>query len=339
MIPNRHGSSTAYRYGFQGQEKDDELKGEGNSLNYEFRMHDPRVGRFLSLDPLSAQYPHNSPYAFAENRVIDGIELEGLEFLDKDVARIKLTYGAAMINLDNVNAPTFNMLHTVVKDENGNYKYRYINQDLVYIGKYIYQGTQVKEDAGIKLYTNGFGFYQELLTNQDDYMAEGKTLKLSDKFNSGRQVTLSTSPLQSVKGNVAIAIVETTNFAIDKLKNYMVNQDINLLTEHNNTLRNKVLPAIKRALLSKQKSYIPDGMRDVENLSLIANVVLFGGDGSKKYTKEIVDIGMKIYYELTPEGRKEKNKLDKMTKNIPKSEAGEAVKVRDNTNVKIEELK
>lgn len=79
LIPNRHGSSNSYRYGFQGQEKDDELNGEGNSLNYTFRMHDPRVGRFLSLDPLSPSYPWNSPYAFSENRVIDGIELEGLE--------------------------------------------------------------------------------------------------------------------------------------------------------------------------------------------------------------------------------------------------------------------
>lgn len=69
-----------YRFGFQGQEKDDELHGStGTSLNFEFRMHDPRVGRFLSIDPLAAKYPYNSPYAFSENRVIDAIELEGLE--------------------------------------------------------------------------------------------------------------------------------------------------------------------------------------------------------------------------------------------------------------------
>ena len=80
LVPNRHGSSTAYRYGFQGQEKDDELKGEGNSLNYTFRMHDPRVGRFFAVDPLSADYPWNSSFAFAENSPIAGIDLEGLEF-------------------------------------------------------------------------------------------------------------------------------------------------------------------------------------------------------------------------------------------------------------------
>ena len=71
----------AYTYGFQGQEKDDEVKGEGNSVNYKYRMHDPRLGRFFAVDPLSPSYPHNSPYAFSENSTIAFIELEGLEKL------------------------------------------------------------------------------------------------------------------------------------------------------------------------------------------------------------------------------------------------------------------
>jgi RHS repeat-associated protein len=81
LLPNRHGSvdSDSYRYGFQGQERDDEVKGEGNSYNYTYRMHDPRLVRFFAVDPLAKKYPHNSPYAFSENRLIDSIELEGLE--------------------------------------------------------------------------------------------------------------------------------------------------------------------------------------------------------------------------------------------------------------------
>ena len=79
LVPNRHGSSNAYRYGFQGQEKDDELKGEGNSLNYTFRMHDPRVGRFFAVDPLTGKYPWYSPYSFSGNKPIQFAELEGLE--------------------------------------------------------------------------------------------------------------------------------------------------------------------------------------------------------------------------------------------------------------------
>ncbi|TCN53834.1 RHS repeat-associated protein [Flavobacterium chryseum] len=79
LVPNRHADTEEYRYGFQGQEKDKELKGEGNSINYTFRMHDPRIGRFFAVDPLFKKYPHNSPYAFSENSVIAFIELEGLE--------------------------------------------------------------------------------------------------------------------------------------------------------------------------------------------------------------------------------------------------------------------
>ncbi|MFL0122934.1 hypothetical protein V2611_14155 [Tenacibaculum maritimum] len=42
-------------------------------------MHDPRVGRFFAVDPLFKEYPFNSTYAFSENFVIAGTELEGLE--------------------------------------------------------------------------------------------------------------------------------------------------------------------------------------------------------------------------------------------------------------------
>lgn len=68
-----------YRYGFQSQEMDNEIKGRGNSLNYTFRMHDPRIGRFFAVDPLAPKYPHYSPYMFSGNRVINSRELEGLE--------------------------------------------------------------------------------------------------------------------------------------------------------------------------------------------------------------------------------------------------------------------
>ncbi len=77
--PGRKFNSSDYRFGFQGQEKDDELKGVGNSISFKYRIHDPRLGRFLSVDPLSAEYPFYSPYSFSGNRVLDAVELEGLE--------------------------------------------------------------------------------------------------------------------------------------------------------------------------------------------------------------------------------------------------------------------
>jgi len=80
LLPGRNYSSDSYRFGFQGQEKDGEINGAtGTSYAFEFRMHDPRIGRFLSIDPLAIKYPYNSPYAFAENKLGLGVELEGLE--------------------------------------------------------------------------------------------------------------------------------------------------------------------------------------------------------------------------------------------------------------------
>ncbi|MDF3026939.1 MAG: hypothetical protein K0S23_1246 [Fluviicola sp.] len=79
LLAGRHGNDNTYRYGFQGQERDDEIKGAGNSLNYEYRMHDPRIGRFFAIDPLAGKYPYWTPYAFSGNQVIHTVELEGLE--------------------------------------------------------------------------------------------------------------------------------------------------------------------------------------------------------------------------------------------------------------------
>ncbi len=69
-----------YRYGFNGQVRDDNIRGAGNSYEFKYRGYDARLGRFTSVDPLSPNYPWNTTYAFAENRVIDGIDLEGLEY-------------------------------------------------------------------------------------------------------------------------------------------------------------------------------------------------------------------------------------------------------------------
>lgn len=56
-----------YRYGFQGQERDDEVKGSGNSYDFGARMLDSRLGRWLKMDPLAGKYASMSPYNFVAN--------------------------------------------------------------------------------------------------------------------------------------------------------------------------------------------------------------------------------------------------------------------------------
>ena len=62
---------------FQGQPLDDDLG--VNWYGFKYRNHDPQIGRFIQVDPLSDKYVHNSTYAFSENKVTNHVELEGLE--------------------------------------------------------------------------------------------------------------------------------------------------------------------------------------------------------------------------------------------------------------------
>ncbi len=79
LVPNRHGNSSSYRYGFNGKENDNEIMGEGNFEDYGMRMYNPRIGRFFNVDPLTKDYPELTPYQFASNTPIAGIDLDGLE--------------------------------------------------------------------------------------------------------------------------------------------------------------------------------------------------------------------------------------------------------------------
>jgi len=70
-----------YRYGFNGMEIDklDEGIGGGSTYDYGFRIYNPSLGKFLSVDPLAASYPWYTPYQFAGNNPIIAIDLDELE--------------------------------------------------------------------------------------------------------------------------------------------------------------------------------------------------------------------------------------------------------------------
>jgi RHS repeat-associated protein len=64
-----------YRYGFNGKEKD----GEVVQYDYGFRIYDPRLVRFKSVDPIARSFAWNSPYSYAEGDLIRSVDLDGLE--------------------------------------------------------------------------------------------------------------------------------------------------------------------------------------------------------------------------------------------------------------------
>jgi RHS repeat-associated protein len=79
QITNQLNAFSGYRFHFNGKETDNELYGEGNVYDYGFRIYNPRLGRFLSVDPLSSKYPFYTPYQFSSNNPIVSIDIDGKE--------------------------------------------------------------------------------------------------------------------------------------------------------------------------------------------------------------------------------------------------------------------
>jgi len=78
-MPNRGAGGVSYRYGFNGKETENDVKGIGNEQDYGMRIYDPRLGRFLSVDPIANEYPWYTPYQFAGNNPINFLDVDGLE--------------------------------------------------------------------------------------------------------------------------------------------------------------------------------------------------------------------------------------------------------------------
>ncbi len=106
LLPGRNYGSSSYNYGFNGKLKDDEIHGAtGTSYDFGARMHDPRIGRFLSIDPRTLECPESSPYTFAANNPIYFIDNQGknpavaVEFLYEGGVVLLHLVGIASVSL------------------------------------------------------------------------------------------------------------------------------------------------------------------------------------------------------------------------------------------------
>ena len=72
--------SEKFRYGFNSQEKDDEVSGAGNSYTAEFWQYDSRLGRRWNIDPVLKE--HESPYGCFANNPIWFADRDGADTSD-----------------------------------------------------------------------------------------------------------------------------------------------------------------------------------------------------------------------------------------------------------------
>ena len=66
-----------YRFGFNSHEKDNELKGIGNHMDFSGYGLDTRLGRRLNIDPQARKYPSQSPYSTFNNSPIFFEDING----------------------------------------------------------------------------------------------------------------------------------------------------------------------------------------------------------------------------------------------------------------------
>ncbi|WP_315819580.1 RHS repeat-associated core domain-containing protein [Paraflavitalea speifideaquila] len=77
MLSRTVGSSAKYKFGFNGKENDNEVKGYGGQVDFGSRVYDPRLGRFFSVDPRSGDSPEFSPFSFGANSPIYLVDFLG----------------------------------------------------------------------------------------------------------------------------------------------------------------------------------------------------------------------------------------------------------------------
>lgn len=110
----------AYRYGFQGRERDNEWKGDGNSMDFGARIYDPRIGKWLSIDPQFEKYPNSSTYSALGNNPMYYIDPEGetlqvswasADYIDRYKAAVSLAFsGKVKVEVSENGVVTFHQL-------------------------------------------------------------------------------------------------------------------------------------------------------------------------------------------------------------------------------------
>ena len=90
VMPGRSFGARDYRYGYQGMECDDEaFVGGDNEYTTEFRQYDPRVGRWMSVDPKADKFFAYTPYNAMLNNPILFTDSKGADPISDNPRRVR----------------------------------------------------------------------------------------------------------------------------------------------------------------------------------------------------------------------------------------------------------
>ena len=202
-LDGRTVSNYGYRFGFQGSEKDNEFKGDGNSYTTEFRQYDPRIGRWLTIDPKMNE--KESPcVGFGNNPMIykDQPGDTVIFFLDKDGAEGNGHMGMAY---QNEKGKWFYFSFGAVNTNNGLLADNDGGVDFVEIGN-----LTAKEVETIVL-ANGYGYTYDKSVILNTTSAEDKLISSAAEKFKNKQNNSTSDDYNAMSNNCADACIDLTN--------------------------------------------------------------------------------------------------------------------------------
>jgi hypothetical protein len=244
-----------------------------------------------------------TPYQFASNRPIDGIDLDGMEYLSASFSRIEVIRGNALFKVSNANNLTWNNFW-YANSQNQNWSTGSLGIDRSIATLDIQSFSPRAESDFNGADGPGYGDIDPATIagqiqiprprNNDGTFDMRHTKWESRKLNGATQ--------GGAKGMGAISVV--INLSI-MYGNWQIDNDNKLVANHSKYLEMAVYD-VNSALAAK--NVIPNEFQDVEALSDITNYVLQGESYLKKIGDKrgdkIIEIGKKVVDEFSSKRKK-----------------------------------
>jgi RHS repeat-associated protein len=188
-----------YRYGYTGMERDDDIKGTGNSYTTRFRQYDSRLGRWLSVDPLAMKFPWSSPYVgMGNNPVVLSDKLGSNPEVEGSV-KVQLTYSVGASDITS----GFNLALA------GGFSVR---DGLVQSGL----------NLSLNISNSGLGMFQgqQGPPRMDFVMTPSFTMGLGENLTAAPLLTFQNSAISSVTNSFANSFTFAQNFVFSNKNGY-----------------------------------------------------------------------------------------------------------------------
>ena len=322
-MPGRqyYSASGGYRYGFNGKENDNDVKGEGNQQDYGMRIYDPRLGRFLSVDPLQVEYPELTPYQFASNSPIDGVDLDGLEYTSSKHPKISpfVSYDPVQKRITEVTTSLIYQNFIGYSRRNLLQKYGPPGADwqtfkddlLIEVYKVSFQTNSASDiinnvvspmDSKEQLEAREAGGNKIIYTSPTANPASKKFSDRVTRNNGTSGVKVNTIDFSS-RGDKVGAYVTGVTLLVEGIAALISSEEFSRANNQSSFILGKV--ALK---LNSWFDKIPDKFRNSQNLTEIASYLLNGemptmitASGRKETNKELLDISTQIWNEIDSE--------------------------------------